>query len=257
MFEAGIVGTLEDLAMAAEGVVVKGGNAISNVGKKAKVLEGANESAASAERWFESIHMRVLKKRDGTFNPSLDEFLAKHFDGNADDIEHLSAKKMMETEKGFIKMVNRISECYEVPAEIVRNKIDKLVEDNKTTKLQEDIEAGLDPMKYITSGSELVKILMQMESGDITEEAGIELIKKLDEKELTINVGAFISDIETRVKELSGVKAKEANSSKAGKNVEAESIPEKKKSVSLKEAIQETVLGQRLFTRMEEAVAKA
>ena len=153
-------------------------------------------------------------------------------------------------------MVNRISECYEVPAEIVRNKIDKLVEDNKTTKLQEDIDAGLDPMKYITSGSELVKILMQMESGDITEEAGIEMIKKLDDKALTINGGAFIYDIETRVRELSGIKAKEANSS-AGKNVEAESIPEKKKSVSLKEAIQETALGQRLFTRMEEAVANA
>ena len=255
MFEAGIVGTLEDLAMAAEGVVVKGGNAISNVGKKAKVLEGANESAASAERWFESIHMRVLKKRDGTFNPSLDEFLTKHFAGNADDIEHLSAKKMMETEKGFVKMVNRISEYYEVPAEIVRDKIDKLMADEKAKKLQEDIEAGIDPMKYITSGSELVKILMQMESGDITEEAGIEMIKKLDEKELSINIGAFISDIEAKAKELSGIKVKEVGSKE--KKVEAESISEEKKSMSLREAIQETALGQRLFTRMEEAVANA
>lgn len=126
------------------------------------------------ERWFDTIDMMVTKKSDGTFNPSLKEFLETHFKGDVDDMRHIFADRMMATEDGFITMVNRISEFYEVPAELVRNEILEM-----TGSRQFQVEKK--EIKEIQSIRQLLDIMERNLEGELTEQDKIDLQDKAQE----------------------------------------------------------------------------
>lgn len=113
----------------------------------------------------------------------------------------------------------------------------------------DDIEMNI--MNYIKSGKEVIDILAKIDSGEISPEEGLKKIKKMD-ADITLDTKALIKDVESQIRAQKGVSSE--------KTVQEESVPEtagEKGTMSLKEAIQETPLGQRLFTKMEEVAAPA
>ena len=116
----------------------------------------------------------------------------------------------------------------------------------------DDIEMNImSIMNYIKSGKEVIDILAKIDSGEISPEEGLEMIKKMD-ADIIFDTKALIKDVESQMR------AQKGDSSE--KMVQEESVPEtagEKGTMSLKEAIQETPLGQRLFTKIEEVAAPA
>lgn len=264
MFEAGIMGTLEDVLLGGEDILRRSAYAVSNACTSSsssskeddKVKKSTSKEDREADKrmlqvateWFDNISDLIVVK-DGRFIPSFEEFMDEYFsaDKGFATFETDVAKAMMSNSDTYQKMISKISDVFKVKAEDVHKKIMSY----QKTEITDAAGFNMDIMNYIKSGKDVIETLTKIDSGEITPAEGIDKIKKMN-ADIVLDASALIKDVETKMAQSTEQETKV--------EVEFESVPEitgKKNTMSLKEAIQETALGQRLFTRMEEAVANA
>lgn len=267
MFEAGFMGTLEDILLGGEDVLRRGAYAVSNAfasssssskedDKTKKSVSKEDKEADErmlqvATEWFDNLS-NLIAIKEGRFIPCFEEFMDDYFsDKGFATFETDVVKKMMSNSDTYQKMVSKIADVFKVKVEDVHKKI-------LSYKKAENIDAtglNMNIMDYIKSGKDVIETLEKIDSGEISPAEGIKAIKKMN-ADIILDASALIKDVETKM----------AKSSEQEQKVDVipESVQEVTKTtmtgkdtMSLKEAIQETPLGQRLFTRMEEAVANA
>lgn len=263
MFEAGIMGTLEDVLLGGEDILRRSAYAVSNACASSsssskeddKVKKSTSKEDKEADKrmlqvateWFDNLSNLIVVK-DKRFIPSFEEFMDDYFsDKGFATFETDIVKKMMSNSDTYQKMISKISDVFKVKAEDVHKKIMSY----QKTEITDAAGFNMDIMNYIKSGKDVIETLAKIDSGEITPAEGIDKIKKMN-ADIVLDASALIKDVETKMAQSTEQETKV--------EVESESVLEitgKKNTMSLKEAIQETPLGQRLFTRMEEAVANA
>ena len=259
MFEAGLFGTIEDIVLGAGNALERGGYAIGEMFRgtsssgsveekeNAEDVELEKRKLAVASEWFDTIEDRVIKK-DGRFLPSFEKFMADHFKDQP-IFENDMAKTMMKYQDTYKTMVSRISSFFGVSEKVVMDTIHKYQGSGNNlagTLSANNINIDFDAIDYIKEGEDIMKILMDIDAGKIDALKGIDMIKSMSNNNVTLDIGKFVTDIEARVR----------NASKEETRIEPTSLPDvvDKKTVNLREAVESTPLGKRLFTNVEPEV---
>lgn len=263
MFEAGLFGTIEDIVLGARNTIERGGYAISEAfGDKSsssetnekKENQGKNNATENtlrlelARKWFNTLDRKVIKHND-KFIPSFDDFIKKYFDVTSDftTVSQDMAIIMMSNNDTHLEMVKNIAEFFEVSEDLVEQKIsDTRKKSTKKLNGTNNINIDFDATDYIKEGEDIMKILMDIDAGKIDALKGIDMIKSMSNNNVTLDIGKFVADIEARVR----------NASKEETRIEPTSLPDvvDKKTVNLREAVESTPLGKRLFTNVEPEV---
>ena len=264
MFEAGLFGTIEDIVLGARNALERGGYAISEAfgdrsssseTNEKKENQGKNNATENtlrlelARKWFNTLDRKVIKHND-KFIPSFDDFIKKYFDVTSDftTVSQDMAMAMLSTDETYSEMVENIAKFYKVSNDEVEQKIKSIYKKPAPKKLNStnNINIDFDATDYIKEGEDIMKILMDIDAGKIDALKGIDMIKSMSNNNVTLDIGKFVADIEARVR----------NASKEETRIEPTSLPDvvDKKTVNLREAVESTPLGKRLFTNVEPEV---
>ena len=264
MFEAGLLGTIEDVVLGARNTIERGGYGISEAfrgGSSSKNVDADDEDTRvtdsispvifkSAKEWFGDIDRRVITT-GSRFIPSFNDFMEIHFNVKGTKytpMEQQMAMAMMSTDETYSEMVENIAKFYKVSNDEVEQKIKSIYKKPVPKKLNStnNINIDFDATDYIKEGEDIMKILMDIDAGKIDALKGIDMIKSMSNNNVTLDIGKFVADIEARVR----------NASKEETRIEPTSLTDvvDKKTVNLREAVESTPLGKRLFTNVEPEV---
>ena len=258
MFEAGLLGTIEDVVLGVGNTLERGGYAISEMfrgSSSTKESESKEDSDIDNDLIMKFARDRfnnlgeVVARDDNQFMPSFDDFIEKYFHIKQKTTTHAQelAIVMMSNDDTYSEMVKNIAEFFEVSEDLVEQKIsDTRKKSTKKLNGTTNISIDFDATDYIKEGEDIMKILMDIDAGKIDALKGIDMIKSMSNNNVTLDIGKFIADIETRVR----------NASKEETRIEPASLPDvnDKKTVNLREAVESTPLGKRLFTNVEPEV---
>lgn len=274
MFEAGFFGTIEDLFLGAKGGVTNMGRTIEDVfntrrnssegDKEDHICDFSQEEIAEAEKDFPGLFETLSTVENGRkcIQECIKELFSTENRTGAVLFTQSCVTKILSQEGGLDKLIENISKVYQNEdtkyiKELICKEISKsrywtgLIHKASNSISDTDFMKGLkeNPLQYFEMSDDIKNIISNIDSGKISPEKGLEMLKQLPNPNIVLDMRKLIDDADSFMKAM-----KEEPESVSEW---PDDFDEKKDTLTLEEAITSTGIGKRLFSRMEETPAVA